>query len=177
MCEDLRIRLKKPLGRLLPARTLTRDLIHEVLANASLKVAIGDSTTDFLIKMGVVPDVHVVDGREKRRSRTLPNMVYTRQLNASNPAGSLSEEALKAISEALSTKGPVRVLINGEEDLLTLPAIALSPDGTVVLYGQPDEGLVAVWVKEDSRTMALSILDGMGIPRALLNCESEGEKG
>ena len=39
---------------------------------------------------------------------------------------------------------PVRIIVNGEEDLLTVPACIYSPDNHMLLYGQPNEGIVSV---------------------------------
>ena len=38
----------------------------------------------------------------------------------------------------------VVIYVEGEEDLLALPCIVESPDGGLVLYGQPSQGLVVV---------------------------------
>ena len=53
------------------------------------------------------------------------------------------------------------VLIEGEEDLLTIPAVMEAPLGAVVFYGQPLEGVVAVRVDEESKAGARAILKGM----------------
>lgn len=34
------------------------------------------------------------------------------------------------------------ILVDGEEDLAVLPCILTAPSGSLVLYGQPGEGLV-----------------------------------
>ncbi len=39
-------------------------------------------------------------------------------------------------------KKNVVILVDGEEDVLTLPCITGSPDNPLVLYGQPSQGLV-----------------------------------
>jgi uncharacterized protein (UPF0218 family) len=41
-------------------------------------------------------------------------------------------------------------VVDGEEDLLTLPAILYAPDGAFVVYGQPYVGVV---VAEATKTM------------------------
>ena len=40
----------------------------------------------------------------------------------------------------------MKIVVEGEEDLATLPAILYAPPGSVVVYGQPDEGSVLVKV-------------------------------
>ncbi|MBM3212057.1 DUF359 domain-containing protein, partial [Candidatus Poribacteria bacterium] len=51
------------------------------------------------------------------------------------------------------------VKVIGEEDLAGVPAILLSPLGTVVLYGQPQQGIVVVEVSEEKKRQLLQLLD------------------
>jgi uncharacterized protein (UPF0218 family) len=53
------------------------------------------------------------------------------------------------------------ILVEGEEDLLTLPCIVESPDNALVLYGQPSEGLVVVSTNAEARQEASLILERM----------------
>lgn len=50
------------------------------------------------------------------------------------------------------------ILIDGEEDLLVLPAIIYAPLGARVYYGQPGEGLVEVVVTHRKKRQALALL-------------------
>ena len=43
---------------------------------------------------------------------------------------------------------PVRITVNGEEDLLVLPVCIHAPDNAIVMYGQPNEGLVLVEITD-----------------------------
>lgn len=52
-------------------------------------------------------------------------------------------EAWEAIRKAMGEKEVV-MIVEGEEDLLALPAIVESPDDAFVVYGQPSQGLVVV---------------------------------
>ena len=45
------------------------------------------------------------------------------------------------------------IRIEGEEDLLTMPAILLSPLGTYIIYGQFEVGMVVVEVTEEIKDM------------------------
>ncbi len=47
------------------------------------------------------------------------------QLKCSNPAGTISKRAVQVLRDALrdSNTNPVRVIVEGEEDLLTLPIL------------------------------------------------------
>jgi len=53
----------------------------------------------------------------------------------------------------------VRIFVRGEEDLAALPAILLAPEGSVVLYGQPDEGVVFVSITKSKKEEILDLLD------------------
>ncbi|MCG3779568.1 MAG: hypothetical protein JW390_20152 [Nitrosopumilus sp.] len=56
---------------------------------------------------------------------------------------------------------PVRLIVNGEEDLLVLPVCIHAPENSVVLYGQPNKGLVLVQINTEIRNKAQSLLDMM----------------
>jgi len=50
-------------------------------------------------------------------------------------------------------------VIDGEEDLLTLPAILLAPLSSLVLYGQWDRGAVMVEVTEEMKNQVKKLLE------------------
>jgi GTP-dependent dephospho-CoA kinase len=59
---------------------------------------------------------------------------------------------------------PVRIVVSGEEDLLALPLFVMVPNGSVVLYGQPLEGMVIVRIDETVRWKARDLLYRIGAP-------------
>ena len=78
----------------------------------------------------------------------------TRLVRVRSEPATLSTELVAAIREALGGTEPVRILVDGEEDLATLPALLHTPLGGTVLYGMPGQGIVAVVVTEEARTRA-----------------------
>ena len=56
---------------------------------------------------------------------------------------------------------PVRIIVQGEEDLLVLPVVLFAPANSVVLYGQPNEGLVIVKISEGIRNKVKAIMNSM----------------
>jgi uncharacterized protein (UPF0218 family) len=54
-----------------------------------------------------------------------------------------------------------RRLVEGEEDLLTLIAIMEAPNNSIIVYGQPYEGIVAVKVTQEKKTEISEILKAM----------------
>ena len=43
------------------------------------------------------------------------------------------------------------IFVNGEEDLLTYPAVLIAENNSAIIYGQPDQGKVIVKVDEDKK--------------------------
>jgi len=138
LTEGLRYRLKKPLGG------FVTDLGS---LEGKLLVCVGDQASKDVLSFGLKPKLCVYDGRIKRKAVEIPSEMKgygVREFKAKNPAGTLTEEVFQAVEKALKSETSCRMLVDGEEDLVALVAIKHAPLGSVVLYGQPDEGLVAV---------------------------------
>ncbi len=149
--------MKKPLGKLY--RGSGRDTIEKFagkLANPTKLISVGDVTTFHLLEAGIFPDLCIVDNRTKRKpvsedvSSRNKDGVYT-EVTVDNPAGLITDELINSISEAFVSGKALRIFVRGEEDLATLPVILMAPLGSVVLYGQPDEGVVFVEVTESKK--------------------------
>jgi len=143
--ESLRAELQKPLGPVLKGKTL----ITAVAAHP-FRVAVGDYCAADLLARGVRLDVAVIDRKTQRRATAVidatPEFARMRPVAVTNPPGTIAKEAWAVLDQAFKSGHSVRVEVIGEEDLLTLPAIALAPDGAGVVYGQPGEGAVVVAV-------------------------------
>ena len=126
-------------------------------------VTVGDRVTETLASAGRPPDIHVIDGVERRGRRELPEVPYARVVRVRNPAGTLTLAAIEGMRKAFGGKKPVRVLVNGEEDLMALLAIAMTPVSAVVFYGQPGVGVVAVKSDAASKSRSRAALREMGI--------------
>lgn len=162
LTPSLRRSLKKPLGQLFPAVDVRGEEFLALVASASMVVTVGDRATETLQEtMGKSPDVFVVDGMERRAAREVPRIAHGSALKAKNPAGMITKAALTAMKKAFAGEKPVMLLIDGEEDLLTIPAVIEAPVGAVVFYGQPLEGVVAVKVDEKSKASARDVLRKM----------------
>jgi len=159
LTPTLRRKLKKPLGRFFPSSEVRGEEFLALAARSSLVVTVGDRVTETLQETtGRPPDVFVVDGMERRSAREIPRVPHGVTLKAKNPAGRITWAARRAMKAAFAEEKPVMVLIDGEEDLLTIPAVIEAPLGAVVFYGQPLKGVVAVEVDEKSRAAAREVL-------------------
>ena len=127
----------------------------------SFIISVGDVTTEKLIKYDITPSLQIVDGLEKRTKRELPPANVKTSLFCTNPAAEITSESIDTIKRALQAPKPVRITVTGEEDLLVLPVCVFAPENSVVLYGQPNEGLVIVKVSTEIRNKAQSVMDCM----------------
>lgn len=155
--RELRPLMKKPLGILY--RGKGRDTIEKFvgeLTGSTKLISVGDVTTFHLLEAGIFPDICIVDNRTKRKpvsthvSARNMDKVYE-EVSVDNPAGIITDELIKTLCEAFASEKPLRIFVRGEEDLATLPVILLAPLDAVVLYGQPDEGVVFVKVTEEKK--------------------------
>ncbi|MEW6605595.1 MAG: GTP-dependent dephospho-CoA kinase family protein [Thermoproteota archaeon] len=155
--------LKQPFGALIPDSQITKQKVASMLKGTKKVITVGDATTERLVSFGMTPDIAIVDGRERRSRRSYPPNYDAKELQCANSAGTISKEAVKILQDALKTKPPVRVIVDGEEDLLALPLFMMSPVGSVVLYGQPLEGLVVVKITATKQKQAKDLMDRIGI--------------
>lgn len=154
--------LKKPFGILVPDAQVTKRKLGFILKDARKVIAVGDATTERLAGFGIIPDIAVVDGKERRSTRGLPSYP-AKEMLCKNLAGAISKSAVDVLKVALAEKQQVRVLVEGEEDMLALPLFTMAPLGAVVLYGQPLEGLVAVKITAAKRRQAKDLMDRIGV--------------
>jgi uncharacterized protein (UPF0218 family) len=155
--DELRSSLKGPLGRLYKGngQECVKAMEKELLC-ARKVVAIGDMTAFYLLKASIVPDLLVVDNKTKRMPvsghvvEKLDHESY-KTVKVHNPAATLTKELIDLIRESLQSDEHVKIVVEGEEDLATLPAILYAPLGSVVVYGQPNEGSVLVDVTPERK--------------------------
>jgi uncharacterized protein (UPF0218 family) len=96
------------------------------------------------------------------RKNVQPKSLGTeRTFHVKNPQGTITEEAIAAIQEALQSSQRSKIVVEGEEDLLTLIAIMNAPEDSFVLYGQPHEGIVVVKATQDKKTKISELLKAM----------------
>lgn len=150
-----RNRLKEPLGKIYPD-------IGAVLAEMDLKgkkiISVGDQATKNLLERGISPMLGIVDYMIQRQPVGYTYSSFKLVLKAKNPPGKITPQAWEAVSKALK-KQNVLLEIEGEEDLLVLPVMALAGKGALIFYGQPEDGLVLVEMTKKSKEYAKTLLD------------------
>ena len=160
--DDLRDQLKKPLGNLISDNDPNKENILKKFSAESILITVGDKTTENMLQFGLKPQIQIIDGLEKRNQRMVPiDDTINTKLSCKNPPGEITEESIQVIKKAFSSEPPVRIIVDGEEDLLVIPACIFAPENSVVMYGQPNEGLVIVTITPEIRAKVQKILDAM----------------
>ena len=160
--ENLRHELIIPLGKLIPNSSSDKESYIKKIYSEKVVITIGDATSQLLLDMGLVPLLHIVDGQEKRQKRSPPlaDSINT-EITVKNNAGEISDESFNLIKNIFEEKPPIRLMVDGEEDLLVLPVCLFAPENSVVMYGQPNEGLVITEITNEIREKVQKIVNQM----------------
>lgn len=165
LSEHVRSVLKKPLGILGGSYRKNPDSL--------MIVSVGDVTTKRLLEKGIVPSIGVVDFyvQRKKTYASLSDIGYSEDVlkqhgiavhAIKNPAGTIYRNTFVLMKQllhaAVSGKKSV-VIVDGEDDLVTLAALYHAPLATMILYGQPNEGLVEVRVTEERKAFGREIIE------------------
>jgi len=167
--QELRSELKPPLGTLYSGNGAECIIaMQDDLQSAPKVVAVGDMTAFYLLSSSArKPDLYIVDNKTKRgptsyevQQKISENDDYE-VIEVDNPVAALTQDLIDEIKEVLASDRKVNIIVSGEEDLATLPAILYAPLGSAVIYGQPNQGSVMVKVTSQKRKIAKSIMDKM----------------
>lgn len=149
--EENRVLLKRPFGKLLRSTSEVVQSLRNL--NPAKLITVGDVVTGSLLEAGLKPDVAVIDfkvmrGPAEAKLRQAIEAFRAKVVRVRNPAGTITGELREAFK---ARRSPLKIVVEGEEDLATIPAVLSAPLGSVVVYGQPGEGLVLVEVTEEKR--------------------------
>ena len=159
--DSLRDQLKIPLGILLLESQTDKTNIEKYFSGNSYVITVGDRTTEKMIGFGLIPSLQIIDGKEKRAKREPPKLANAIELTVDNPAAEITSQSIDIIKKAFTMQPPVRISVNGEEDLLVIPVCVYAPENAIILYGQPNEGLVIVKITPEIRSKTQKLLDLM----------------
>ena len=82
-------------------------------------------------------------------------------VEVSNPQGTITSQSCEILQNAVTLKKRLGVVVEGEEDLLVLPLMAMTPFGSIIVYGQPREGMVVITVTDERRAWAKDFMNQM----------------
>ena len=160
--ENLRDKFKAPLGKLILDSDTTKENILKEIPSGSVIITVGDVTSEKIMGFGIIPLLQIVDGKTKRGQYQIPlSSQPLITIECDNPAGEINPKCIEIIQKSLASQSPVQILVNGEEDLLVIPVCIHAPEGAVVMYGQPNEGLVVVHIDSEIKNKTKTLLDLM----------------
>jgi GTP-dependent dephospho-CoA kinase len=129
-------------------------------------VSVGDTVSKNLHKHGINPQLSITDNKSLRRRVKPATFPSKKVFHAKNPQGTITEEAIKTVRDALQASEDAHVIVDGEEDLLTLIAVLYAPEDALVVYGQPHEGIVVVKVTAEKKAEARALLEAMACSKS-----------
>jgi GTP-dependent dephospho-CoA kinase len=128
--------------------------------NPSKVTTVGDVVSRETLAAGIQVSLRIVDQMTLRKRLGPVKIKAERTYRVRNPAGVITIEAWDTIKEALEDMESV-IFVDGEEDLLAIPAILESPDNAMIVYGQPSQGIVVVTSSPDVKEEVRKMMDRM----------------
>ena len=124
-------------------------------------ITVGDRVSQDLTDHQLAPDILIVDDKIMRKEIPPITAAADSIIKVHNPPGTITAEARQAVVTAMRSLQRTRITVDGEEDLLALIAIAEAPQGSLVFYGQPREGIVAIKATEETQQKVRRIIERM----------------
>ena len=172
MTKEVEYLLKEPFGELFEGpednpEIAMNKIIKKYGNFESQLIAVGDVSVLTLEKLNRPPDIAIIDGKTKRikwiDSELIKHKNYDRVVYCINQPGeitkSLFNQCRESIKYYIEEEKTSLIIIDGEEDLAPLLIHLLAPLNTIVLYGQPDRGVVVRITTEDVKKSCKQILE------------------
>ena len=164
LTPELRNELKRPLGLLISgSNEEVINKLGKIMKSIKPKkiISVGDVISKSMLEKRFPLNIFIVDNKSMRKVMEPLSFKADKTLKLVNPAGTITEESWRIIGEAINSKGLVRVLVDGEEDLLTIVAVLLAPENSMVVYGQPNKGVVVINVNKEIKRKMHDIISRM----------------
>ena len=161
---ELRTKFKEPFGILIQGsfdKTMVKmkELVDK--EKPPRTISVGDVVSRNLHEHNIHPQLTIVDTKFLRNHNMPEKVSVEKTVHVNNPKGTITEEAIFAIKEALEKNEHTHIVVDGEEDLLTLIAVLYAPENSFVVYGQPYSGIVVVEVTSEKKAQAKEFLKAM----------------
>ncbi|MBS3815128.1 MAG: GTP-dependent dephospho-CoA kinase family protein [Hadesarchaea archaeon] len=159
MPDDSRHLFKEPFGELFETTREAIDYLNDM--EFKQLISVGDFVTAELLRNDVQPDVIIVDYSVERSPasseiKKIIEDISVSSVRVKNPAGHITEELEEEVKSAVP---PLKIIVDGEEDLATIPAVLYTPLNSLVVYGQPGQGMVLVKATEEKKKEFRDLMD------------------
>jgi cytidyltransferase-like protein len=159
MPDSLARQLREPKGIIIPGdqndfQKAARDAVRYIQQHKpTMVIAVGDIVSISLMQAGLTPDIQIIDYQSQRKDVSHLHTTTDADQSYRNSPGKIHKTSALALKRAITRfmkgKQSESLIINGEEDLLAMPAILYAPLGSYVLYGQFNQGIVILVVTEE----------------------------
>ncbi|MCA9371721.1 pantetheine-phosphate adenylyltransferase [Candidatus Woesebacteria bacterium] len=164
--SSLREQLREPFGKLIVGDendlSKAAKCMKKYMQNKApvMIIAVGDIVTQTLENVNLEPQISIIDFRTQRQ-KIAP---FDRKMRGIvNEPGQIHKKAVVKIQNSihalLKNNEQSRIIIDGEEDLLALPAMLLAPLGSIVVYGLRQKGVVVVQIEEGFKKVIKSLVE------------------
>jgi len=158
--DNLRPELQKPLGAVLADGEIETSVRKN---RDTITISVGDIATQTLFSFGVQPSLAIIDLYVQRKpyqsfeAYKFPKKYHI--VRVKSGPGFIAKRAVRMIRQwSKDVKKRTVIVVNGEEDLLAIPAIIHAPVGSILYYGQPGQGLVEVVVSKEKKNEVGTLL-------------------
>lgn len=151
-------KLKKPWGlRFFDGKIKVKEKFLKFVIKKRFKkiITVGDYCS-----LTLPSSVKIFDGKVRRKKL---KKILKFHLKCKNPAGTIQSKVWPKIKKAI--KENKNLFVEGEEDLLVIPAVLLAPKNSLVIYGYPKKGICVIEVNEKSKKKIKNLL------KLFLKCE------
>jgi len=108
-------------------------------------ITVGDVVSTEARAASIPVNLTIIDGKTMRHGYDSAVSRTRTTFQVVNPAGTITQESWQTIKKALK-EDDATIIVEGEEDLLAIPAVLEAPLRSLIVYGQPSEGIVVVEV-------------------------------
>lgn len=136
-------RMQEKIGLLITGEIPEPYKILKEMLKGEKVIAIGDVVVENLLEVGIEPVMMIVDGKSMRKERKTKMEC---EITVKNPQSEITEELMDAVK-----KGYERIFVEGEEDLASLPAILYGDENTLIVYGEPSQGIMVIKATEENK--------------------------
>ncbi len=153
--------LKEPFGILIHDDEITKEKIFSFIKDSEKIITVGDTTTKKFLDFGFIPNLSIIDNKEKRIVVSDPiEYRVDEQIFCKNKPGELDIHVIDIVKKLISLDfDRIQIIIDGEEDIVALPLFVNAPDNWTIFYGQPNEGMVVVKMDKNTRERASDIFN------------------
>ncbi|OLS24403.1 MAG: hypothetical protein HeimC3_20000 [Candidatus Heimdallarchaeota archaeon LC_3] len=177
--DSLRNKLAEPFGILYGEenKISPEKQLQPLLAKfENIIVSVGDVVTDSLLSIDIFPNFGIIDYNTLRGEYKGSDFTDYKKFKITNPPATITYNSWKTIKNLYkSFKEDIKsrkndlfshskkintiiVVVDGEEDLLVIPCIIEAPIGSLILYGQPNKGIIVITVSEELKQSTIALV-------------------